>query len=124
MSKKFLTDKIRKVVFDGLPTQWPSIKIDLSLPEPGLFIGGVKLNDHLSHLLDTFCLRVSNLEEAGGEVVVDGDVQLDAPLLYLRVNVLLVVWVNGGNLEEGRGSVEIVVNALQQDESYCQFNSD
>ena len=85
------------------------------MPEPSLLIGGVKLDDHLRHLLDTFGLRVAYLEEAGGKVVVDGDVQLYAPLLHLRVDVLLVVGVNGGNLEKGRGSVEIVVDALQDD---------
>ena len=92
-----------------------NVAINPSLPEPGLLIGRVKLNDHLCHFLDSFGLRVAYLEETGGEVVVDGDVQLYAHLLHLRVNVLLVVWVNRGNLEKGRGSVEIVVNALQDD---------
>ena len=93
-----------------------------SLPEPGLLIRGVKLNDHLSDLLDPLSLGVSNLEKAGREVVVDGDVQLYASLLHFWLNVLLVVRVNRGILEKGRSSVEIIVNALPEDTAIA--NSD
>ena len=105
---------------------WPCLRehsfkaiINPSLPEPSLLIRGVKLNDHLSDLLDPLSLGVSNLEKAGREVVVDGDVQLYASLLHFWLNVLLVVRVNRGILEKGRSSVEIIVNALQQDENFC-----
>ena len=84
------------------------------MPEPGLFVGSIELNDHLCHLLDPFSLGVAELEEAGCEVVVDGDVELNALLLHLRVNVLLVIWVNRDVLKEGRGSMQIIVNALKE----------
>ena len=84
------------------------------MPEPSLFVGSIKLNDNLCHLLDPFSLGVAELEEACCEVVVDGDVELNALFLHLRVNVLLVVWVNRDVLKEGRGSMQIIVNALKE----------